>query len=391
MVGLRMAARTFQSKFAELAAACDGVGLYILLKTVGHAGSDASGQEGASRDSKAGDIERAYCAGATEEGFEALCALLRSWCARWSSEKGNVQWMLPPLLQLSAAPRRVAAALDRASQTDKHQKRLVEVLRELFQRLHRDRDRREGALVVCCELLRLYFRLGQASQCSFLLAAVNCQQRPLDPTHLPMALALPLWFLWGKHSVLEGNVLDAEERLAWALARCPPTARGNRRRILTYLVPCRLRLGRFPRKELLRDCRLQSFAGIAASVAKGNVQRFNCELRAHEAEFIQSGTYLVVEKLKLLAYRNLCRCVYDVVARDIEAAGKADHRHKQDLAPYEWAFQWQDGCDADETMCILANLIYLGAIRGYMSDEHRKIVFSKDAAFPPPSAWGAKA
>ena len=29
-------------------------------------------------------------------------------------------------------------------------------------------------------------------------------------------------------------------------------------------------------------------------------------------------------------------------------------------------------------MCVLANLIYIGAIRGYLSDEHQKIVFSKD-------------
>ena len=28
----------------------------------------------------------------------------------------------------------------------------------------------------------------------------------------------------------------------------------------------------------------------------------------------------------------------------------------------------------DQTVCMLAHLIYIGAIRGYMSDEHQKIV-----------------
>ena len=38
---------------------------------------------------------------------------------------------------------------------------MVEASRELFTKLHRDKDRREGALVICCELLRLYHSLGQ--------------------------------------------------------------------------------------------------------------------------------------------------------------------------------------------------------------------------------------
>merc|ERR1712032_155492 len=97
---------------------------------------------------------------------------------------------------------------------------------------------------------------------------------------------------------------------------------------------------------------------------------------------IQSGSYLVVEKLKLLAYRNLCVRVHGICAAECDAKGRSEHRHKQDLLPYERAFEWQDGCDADETVCILANLIYIGAVRGYLSDEHRKIVFSKESPFP---------
>jgi len=177
--------------------------------------------------------------------------------------------------------------------------------------------------------------------------------------------------------------------LGWALAHCPPRA-ANRRRILSYLVPCRLRLGRFPARETLKAHKLDNLAGIVRAVADGDVQRFNCEFEEQEVELIKLGTYLVVEKLKLLVYRNLCRCVHASVAADLEKAGKADQRHKQDLTPYERAFEWQDGCDADETICILAHLIHLGAIRGYMSDEHHKIVFSKDTPFPAVALWSPK-
>ena len=52
-----------------------------------------------------------------------------------------------------------------------------------------------------------------------------------------------------------------------------------------------------------------------------------------------AGTYLVVEKLRLLAYRNLCRRVHSHLAREHDQ-GRAEFKHKQDLEPYEVAFRW---------------------------------------------------
>ena len=39
--------------------------------------------------------------------------------------------------------------------------------------------------------------------------------------------------------------------------------------------------------------------------------------------------------------------------------------------------------DNDETACIIANLIYDGRIKGYISHQHQKLVMSKKNAFPP--------
>ena len=39
--------------------------------------------------------------------------------------------------------------------------------------------------------------------------------------------------------------------------------------------------------------------------------------------------------------------------------------------------------DDDETACIIANLIYDGRIKGYISHQHQKLVVSKQNAFPP--------
>ena len=42
-----------------------------------------------------------------------------------------------------------------------------------------------------------------------------------------------------------------------------------------------------------------------------------------------------------------------------------------------------DEIDGDETQCILANLIYEGRIKGYISHQHQKLVVSKQQPFPP--------
>ena len=39
--------------------------------------------------------------------------------------------------------------------------------------------------------------------------------------------------------------------------------------------------------------------------------------------------------------------------------------------------------DKEEVECVLANLIYKGYIKGYLSHQHSKLVVSKGNAFPP--------
>jgi len=269
--------------------------------------------------------------------------------------------------------------------------KVVELLREQFQQLLRNRRKGDFCfLVVCRELLSFYFDLDQPSQGGFLLKNLTHGRGDLDLRAPPKALAVSLCFLWGKHSVLEGNIVDAEERLAFAWANCHPEASRNLRRILTYLVPCRLRMGRLPSRSLLERHGLHIFCGLTRAIATGNVSMFNEELQKHELRLMHLGTYVVVEKLKLLVYQKLCCQVHRLVAARLEAAGKKDKIHQQSLAEYERAFAWQDGCDSSETVGVLSNLIYRGAIRGYISEEHQKLVFSKDTPFPSAASWAAK-
>lgn len=303
--------------------------------------------------------------------------------------EGAALWMTPLMIFLSIRARRVALQLDQRKRleanNDGYLKKLVEIHRELFQKLNKERTKRAGHVWVCCELLRAYFRLGQISQCSFLLDAVSVSLNKdgVNPTELPKAIAVTFLFYSGKHCVFDHNLRDADERLTWAFNHCPLEAKSNRRKILLYLVPCRLRLGTLPTQALLQSYKLGMFMDIVHAIREGNVQLFTKKMEEHSADFIKMGTYILMMKLKFVVLRNLSMGVH----RAVRGRLGENAAHKLDLAPFEHAFKWQDGCDADETECILSNLIYQGQIRGFLSHEHRKIVFAKDMPFPPPSKW----
>lgn len=321
--------------------------------------------------------------------LELLCTCLKTWVQLYIDIEGSALWMTPLMIFLCNMARRTAKQLDQAKRSEANSdaflKKLVEIHRELFQKLNKERTKRAGHILVCTELLRAYFKLGQISQCSFLLKAVaqSLDRDGFNPTDLPKAIAVTFFFYWGKHCVFTSNLKDADEKLSWAFNNCPPTSRSNRRKILLYLVPCKLRLGVLPTQELLQSHGLDIFVDIVRAIREGHAQLFTAKMEEHAADFIKMGTYLIMMKLKFTVLRSLTRGIHREVRRQMGQ----DAATKLDLAPFEHIFNWQDGCDADETACVISTLFYQNAVKGYLSHEHRKIVFAKDMPFPPPSKW----
>eukprot|EP00440_Ansanella_granifera_P043756 gb/GFBE01047416.1/.p1 GENE.gb/GFBE01047416.1/~~gb/GFBE01047416.1/.p1 ORF type:complete len:405 (+),score=93.66 gb/GFBE01047416.1/:1-1215(+) len=321
--------------------------------------------------------------------LELICTCLKTWVQRYIEAEGSGLWMTPFMMYLCTVARRVAAQLDQAKRSeansDAYLKKLVELHREHFQKLNKERSKRAGHVWVCCELLRAYFKLGQVSQCSFLLNAVaqSLNKDGFNPTDLPKSICVTFYFYWGKHCVFDHNLRDADERLTWAFNNTPEKSKANRRRILLYLVPCKLRLGVLPTQALLQKYDLDIFIDVVKAIREGNVKLFTEKMEECAADFIKMGTYLLMMKLKFMVLRNLTKGVH----REVRHRLGENADHKLDLAPFEHIFGWQDGCDADETACALSNLIHLGAVKGYLSHERRKLVFAKDLPFPPPSKW----
>ncbi|XP_054575953.1 PCI domain-containing protein 2 isoform X3 [Eptesicus fuscus] len=132
--------------------------------------------------------------------------------------------------------------------------------------------------------------------------------------------------------------------------------------------------GHMPTIELLKKYHLMQFAEVTKAVSEGNLLLLNEALAKHETFFIRCGIFLILEKLKIITYRNLFKKVYLLLKT---------HQLSLDAFLVALKFMQVEDVDIDEVQCILANLIYMGHIKGYISHQHQKLVVSKQNPFPP--------
>ena len=138
------------------------------------------------------------------------------------------------------------------------------------------------------------------------------------------------------------------------------------RRILTYLIPCRLLTSHvLPTKKLLEPFpRLQElFLPLAQGIRQGDLRQFDIALQRGESVFVKRRIYLTLERGRDIALRNLLRKVF--IAGGFEEAKEGDtapvRRTRIPVADFRAAICMRSGgelIDSDEVECLLANMIY---------------------------------
>jgi len=130
--------------------------------------------------------------------------------------------------------------------------------------------------------------------------------------------------------------------------------------------------GRLPTIKLLEKYSLNEFLPLLNGMRTGNLMEFSDGLMKNQDLFIRRGTYLLLEKCKMICYRNLFKRVYKII-------GKEQIRLEMIARSFKWLGM---PIDLDEVECILANLIFKQYIRGYLSHAKRVLVLSKKDPFP---------
>lgn len=333
----------------------------------------------------------AALAGHAQKAYEAQAAAHSSFHSVFSSSQGN--WLVPTLHAICKSTKRAAIAADveavreakvqgAKKDANANLQKAVTLLQESYSKTSNDRkefrpdaaldeegSKKAGVLAIVNELFAIYFRLNTLRLCKNLLRPVESRKLHEQGS---MSEMVTYKYYVGRIFLFEDQYEAAEESLNYALQHCHKAALHNKRCILRYLVPVQLYRGRLPSARLLEKYSLHEFIPIVEGVRTGDLRTFHDGLVKYQDLFIHRGTYLLLEKCKTVCYRNLFKRIHVVL-----------EKHQISLNQVAAALKWLGmPIDLDEVECILANLIFRGYIRGYLSHAKRVLVLSKRDPFP---------
>lgn len=185
-------------------------------------------------------------------------------------------------------------------------------------------------------------------------------------------------FYTGRLHLFDGKYADAESELSTCFNNIPSQFGHNKRLALLFLVPAKLMCGKIPSAALLSKYKLPEYEGLSEAVRTGNLRLFNQSFAQYETLFRKRGLYLLLERLKWLVYRTLFKRTYSIV-RPMGGPSVCSLTALQSaLSACEVAL------DLDEVECIVANLIFLKLVRGYLAIQNNRsfCILSQKEPFP---------
>jgi len=315
--------------------------------------------------------------------YEAQSSLHSAINHALGSSKGN--WLIPALHVVCRNSHRTATLADTSTGNRNDHARLqgaVTLLQTSYSKTLNDRvelkpnepfseegSKKVGVLYIVNQLFSMYFKLNTLRLCKNLLKPVESRGIHESGT---MGEMVTYRYYVGRLNMFEDQYDLAEQNFDYALKHCHRSAVSNKKRILNYLVPVKLLRGRLPTSKLLHKYSFHEFVPLSNGMRTGNLMEFSDGLKKNQDIFIRRGTYLLLEKCKMICYRNLFKRVYNIIGKE---------QIRLDLIAQ--SFKWLGmPIDLDEVECILANLIFKQYIRGYLSHEKRILVLSKKEPFP---------
>lgn len=115
------------------------------------------------------------------------------------------------------------------------------------------------------------------------------------------------------------------------------------------------------------------FGTFVEAIRTGDLEKFDDAVEAQEKQLLQLNLYITIEKAREACMRSYLRKVWIWTGKD----------SRLPIATFHTALRLRNpNMDIAETECILANLIFKGYIRGYMSHSLQMVVLANTNAFP---------
>jgi len=328
--------------------------------------------------------------GDTKRAYDSVVSAYNNLLNAVREEAG---WVAPLIRTLTFEARVIAERADaesakRAKASNQHVAKPNETLRDVEKTLKKgfsacwtDRSggppgesKKRATLYVVSQLMKIYFKLNLLKLAQPLIRPVEASAgKALESNSVfPVGDVVSYRFFVGRLRMFEDRYEEAEAHLAYAFAHCRKDCASNKRAILEFLLPVRLRRGRLPRPQLLEKHGLGSMLPLVTSVRMGDLRTFNDELKRHQRVLVKKGTFLLLEQSKILVYRNLFKKVFLITGTT-----------QLKLQLFETVLKFMgEPTDLPEVECILANLIFRGYVKGYISHQKSVLVVSKKDPFP---------
>lgn len=256
-------------------------------------------------------------------------------------------------------------------------------------KLDLDQSRKWGVYFFVGELFKIYFKLNKRALAKSVLKVLHSMQQQLPPFEsFPKSHAVTFLYYTGVLLFIDEDYVGAQEKLTQALAMCHKASKKNKEFILMYLIPARLLTSRrTPSEALWTELSTLEvmYKPLITAVMAGNLKAFDTELVVRRHLFVKKYIFLAMEKIRELTKIRLFRKVYLLqdkatriptplfcAALKFSAGGTAEGAAEED----------ENSWSQEQIECILAQLIYTGQMKGYVSRDRQTVVLSNKDAFP---------
>ncbi|KAJ7646844.1 hypothetical protein FB45DRAFT_1099023 [Roridomyces roridus] len=242
-----------------------------------------------------------------------------------------------------------------------------------------DESRKWGVYYVVGLAMKCYFKVKRISLTKNIIKVLDNSSDIPALEFYPRSHQVTYRYYLGMLSFLNEEYEKAEQELTLAFYHCHIQAHDNQARILAYLIPLRILKGHLPSDELMYRFPVLAdiFSPFVAAIRAGDLAAYERALELREARLIELNLLLTLEKGRELCMRGLFRRVWLA----------ADKGTRIPISMFHAALliSGMKDIEVEEAECLVANMVYKGFMRGYISHEKQMVVLAANNAFPRPA------
>lgn len=255
-------------------------------------------------------------------------------------------------------------------------------------------------------LIKVYFKLNKlelAKSVEKALKGTRFQLPDMGSSISNHTSGITYYYYSSLLSLDDGDFVQSEEKLVQALELIryyKSLFSKQSQQILLILLPLKMyNKQKSPQnvKKFWRhypDLQTMYHNNLFKAIREGNLALFDACVSKFQTIFLKNHLYLLIELLRQHCYLNLIKTCVSIVQENNEDP----QSHIVPLTAFQLSFEYSKynisntnpfdfsnhlyNYTLDEIECIVANLIALGKIKGYLSHTNRCIVLSKTTPFP---------